>query len=196
MPPRLVITGGTVSESTDCKDKDDVPQEPTADSTSLDSLLAALASYDGIARQRARRDLVVIGRPAVAPLIKALTDPNDDVRWEAAKALGQISDPAAAPALVNALEDEVSAVRWLGAEGLIALGRGGLVPLLQALEQRSDSVWLREGAHHVLHDLARGDLEDVLSPVLAALEDIEPAIEVPWAARAALVALEKATRRL
>jgi HEAT repeat protein len=185
-----------MSEFTDCEDKDDVPQEPTADSTSLDSLLAALGSYDGIVRQHARQALVAIGEPSVAPLIEALTDPSDDVRWEAAKALGQIGDPAAAPALVSVLEDENNGVRWLGAEGLIALGREGLVPLLQALEQRSDSVWLREGAHHVLHDLARGDLEDVLSPVLAALEDIEPTIEVPWAARAALDALEKATRRL
>jgi HEAT repeat protein len=183
-----------MSEFTDRKDKDDVPQEPTADSTSLDSLLAALGSYDGVARQRARQDLVAIGGPAVAPLIEALTDPNDDVRWEAAKALGQIGDPAAA-ALVSVLEDENSGIRWLAAEGLIALGREGLVPLLRALEQRSDSVWLREGAHHVLHDLARGDLEDVLSPVLAALDGIEPTMEVPWAARAALDALEEAVRQ-
>jgi hypothetical protein len=47
----------------------------------------------------------------------------------------------------------------------------------------------------VLHDLARGDLEDVLSPVLAALEGIEPTMEVPWAARAALDALEEAARQ-
>jgi HEAT repeat protein len=184
-----------MSEFTDRKDNDDMPQEPIADSTSLGSLLAALGSYDGVMRQYARQALVAIGGPSVAPLIEALADPNDDVRWEAAKALGQISDPAAAPALVNAMEDENSGIRWLGAEGLIALGREGLVPLLRALEQHSDSEWLREGAHHVLHDLARGNLENVLTPVLAALEDIEPTIEVPWAARAALDALEEAARQ-
>jgi HEAT repeat protein len=179
----------------DRQGKDDVPQEPTADSTSLDSLLATLGSYDGVARQHARRALVAIGGPAVASLIEALADPNDDVRWEAAKALGQIGDPVAAEALVRALEDKSSGVRWLAAKGLIALGREGLVPLLRALEQRSDAEWLREGAHHVLHDLARGDLEGVLSPVLAALEGIEPTMEVPWAARAALDALEEAARQ-
>jgi HEAT repeat protein len=155
-------------------------------------LIAALDNHDGAARHRARIALVEIGGPAVAPLIEALTDPNDDVRWEAAKALGQIGDPEAAPALVNALEDENSGVRWLAAEGLIALEREGLVALLQALEKCPDSGWLRQGAHHILHDLATKGLSDLVSPVLAAMEDVEPTVEVPWAALNALDALEKA----
>jgi HEAT repeat protein len=110
------------------------------------------------------------------------------VRWEAAKALGQISDPTAAEALVRALEDEMFDVRWLAAEGLITLGRGALLPLLHALVERSDSEWLREGAHHVFHDLVKGkpDLKDILQPVLATLDDVEPSLEVPFAAETAL----------
>jgi HEAT repeat protein len=159
-----------------------------ADSATVTALLIDLGSKDGPVRVRARNSLVAIGEQAVGPLVKALAHRNQWVRWEAAKALGQISDPTAAEALVKALEDEVFDVRWLAAEGLITVGRGSLLPLLHALAERSDSEWLREGAHHVFHDLVKGrpDLKDVLQPVLATLEDVEPSLEVPFAAETAL----------
>jgi len=124
----------------------------------------------------------------VGPLVKTLASKKHWIRWEAAKALGQIGNPAAAEALVRTLEDEMFDVRWLVAEALVTVGREALVPLLHALVERADSEWLREGAHHVFHDLARGksDLSGVLQPVLAALEDIEPVLEVPLAAKEAL----------
>lgn len=152
--------------------------------------MAALADHDGPTRQRARLSLVAIGQPAVASLVEALAVQNENVRWEAAKALSQIGGPAAAPAQVQALEDENFSVRWLAAEGLIAAGRDGLEPLLRALVGRSHSVWLREGAHHVLHTLASDEnLHTLLTPVLRALDDLEPALEVPVAAEKALKAL-------
>ena len=159
-----------------------------ADSATVSALLTDLGSKDGLVRVRARNSLVAIGEQAVGPLVKALAHRNQWVRWEAAKALGQISDATAAEALVRALEDEVFDVRWLAAEGLITLGRGALLPLLHALVERSDSEWLREGAHHVFHDLVKGrpDLKDLLQPVLATLEDVEPSLEVPFAAETAL----------
>lgn len=155
----------------------------------IDSLIVQLASNDGLIRVQARRSLVAIGEQAVAPLVEALANRKNWVRWEAAKALCQIGDPAAAQALTKALEDRMFDVRWLAAEGLIAIGRDALVPLLRALSEHSDSLWLREGAHHVLHDLAAGELAEVVRPVLAALEDVEPSIEVPFAAETALAAL-------
>jgi hypothetical protein len=59
---------------------------------------------------------------------------------------------------------------------------------MEALTKRSDSAWLREGAHHVLHDLAEMDLEvkDLVAPVNAALEGTEPEIGVMDPAYAAL----------
>jgi hypothetical protein len=156
---------------------------------SISSMIADLARDVPLVRVSARESLVAIGGPAVPTLIETLGDPNRRVRWEAAKALSQIGDPAAAEALVRALEDELFGVRWLAAEGLIAMGRGGVQPLLQALIERSDSDWLRQGAHHVLHELARTGLEEV-RPVLAALEDIEPSVGVPPAARITLDALK------
>jgi HEAT repeat protein len=165
-----------------------------AHSTKIISLVADLASQDELVRTDARQSLVNIRGPAVSPLIEALRDPRRQVRWEAAKALGEIANPTAAPSLVRALRDTEFSVRWLAAEGLIALGSEGLSPLLRALIERSDSVWLRQGAHHVLHDLARGDLREILQPVVAALQGIEPSLEAPRAARTALDALPVATR--
>ena len=162
---------------------------------STSSAIADLARDDPLVRVRARHWLEAIGRPAVPALIEALADPSSQVRWEAAKALGRMGDPAAAPSLVRALQDRGFGVRWLAADGLIALGPAGLVPLLQALVKRSGSVWLRQGAHRVLHELARGQLKDVLQPVVAALEGIEPSLAVPPAAEAALEALTARVHR-
>lgn len=164
------------------------------DPATIGSLVGDLASKDGLVRESARLSLVAVGRPVVGALIKLLADRNRRVRWEAAKALSQIADPKAAPALVRALEDEEFSVRWLAAKGLIALRSEGLAPLLRALVKRSDSASLLQGAHHVLHDvMRRGVQKEVLQPLLAALEDFEPSLEVPLAARAALDALAGAT---
>lgn len=167
-----------------------------ADLGTIGSLIAELSRKDGLVRERARQSLVAIGAPAVASLIEALANPNELLRWEAAKALGEIGNPTAAPALVAALEDNVFDVRWLAAKGLISLGSEGLVPLLEALIERSDSLWLRQGAHHVLHDVSEGGLKEILRPVLAALDDIEPSVEVPFAAKTVLnVLIEAESRR-
>jgi HEAT repeat protein len=146
------------------------------------SLICELDSEDGLVRVKARKSLVTIGHLAVKPLVKSLSSNREYVRWEAAKALGQIGDPAAVQALIKALEDKMFDVRWLAAEGLIIIGRPALVPLLQAFMDDPDSFWLREGVHHVLH-------AKILRPVVAALEGFEPSVEAPLAADKALTAL-------
>ncbi len=113
------------------------------------------------------------------------------MRWEAAKALYEIGSPAATNALVKALEDDMFDVRWLSAQGLITIGNKTVAPLLKALIDRPESVWLREGAHHVFHDLASEKLKAVLKPVMAALEGVEAAVELPFTAKAALEALKR-----
>jgi HEAT repeat protein len=156
-------------------------------------LIPMLADKDGVERDAARRALVRIGRPAVGPLIAALQDPREHVRWEAAKALFGIADPAAAPALVAALEDKHTDVRWVAAEGLHALGDRGLRPLLAALVEGADSDWLREGAHHVLHRLVKKHPAHPAAEVLAALEHEEPQLAVPVAAQRVLNALRQSS---
>jgi hypothetical protein len=162
-------------------------QHLAASSNTIAPLIIMLNSNDDSTRTHAREALVKIGTVAVPALIQILTDPQARLRWEAAKALSQIGDPTAAAALVKALDDDNPGVCWLAAEGLITLGREGLVPLLEAVKQSSGSVRLREGAHHVLRSLVREDLyASIVTPVLAALEDIEPAIQLPLVAHAAL----------
>jgi HEAT repeat protein len=156
------------------------PENETVQTKDIATLVNQLGDDDGLLRQKARTSLVCLDGSAVPSLIMALNNPSRDVRWEAAKALGEIGDPAAAPALVKALEDERFGVRWLAAEALIGLGADAVLPpLMKALSESADSVWLRQGAHHVLRTLARDGLPASVQHVLAALEDVEPAVECP-----------------
>jgi hypothetical protein len=180
-----------MSENLNRKNKDKVSRSTNIPRTAIKSLIADLRSKDGMLRQRSRRSLVTIGKPAVISLVQLLRDRNYQVRWEAAKALGEIGDGRAVPALIVALEDEEFDVRWLAAEGLIALGRKGIAPLLKALTERPQSVWLREGAHHVLHELAKAGLRKQVASLLKALWGVEPETEVPPAARKLLNTLRK-----
>ena len=160
------------------------------DKGSIESLINDLSSNNGIARVRARQALVTIGGGTVAALSNALEGQNEEQRWEAAKALGQIGDPAAVGVLVKTLEDKIFDLRWLAAEGLITIGKPSIVPLLHSLLEHSDSVYVREGAHHVFHDLHDQNLKAILRPILDALEDTEKQIELPFATEAALKSLE------
>jgi HEAT repeat protein len=170
----------------------DFSYQGSTQQSKIDALVLALAAEDGTQREKARKELVDIGGPAVAALAAALKSSRERVRWEAAKALTGIGDPAAVLTLIDALQDASFGVRWLAAEGLIAAGHDGLQPLLEALIHHSDSVWLREGAHHVLRTLAtEKDLHDALAPVLAALDAFESVLETPPAAAQALKALQE-----
>jgi len=158
-------------------------------SSGIAALVAALADGNGLARQKAREALVEIGHPAVPALTAALGSHETHVRWEAAKALHDLADPASAEALVAALEDKSFDVRWLAAEGLALIGRKALEPLLEALADHGAAIWLREGAHHVLKAAARRGLAESVGPMLAALEGVEPELVVPPVAKATLKTL-------
>jgi HEAT repeat protein len=166
--------------------RDAASQTPELTQEQIHSLERDMRSPDGLTREEARKCFISMGSVSVPPLLRLVADPSHRVRWEATKALVQISDPAAAPAFVRALEDDTFGVRWLAAEGLIRLGAPSITPLLEALIQRSHSVWLREGAHHVLLSLVEHGLRDHLEPVIEALEGLEPALTVPEAAERAL----------
>jgi HEAT repeat protein len=176
--------------ASDAPEKGAAPRTETGSESSavrVDALIAQLSSNDGEERSRARADLVKLGKPAVAALLAMLADhANHTRRWEAAKALSEIADPVTAPALVATLEDSSFDIRWLAAEGLIALERAALPSLLQALKAHSESVWLRQGAHHILCTLSDPATQSLLAPVCAALEGIESDLTIPPAAQKAL----------
>jgi HEAT repeat protein len=158
-----------------------------ASGNNVDQLVADLGSKRAGQRIKARAAIVRMGAGAVPPLLDALAAGQQHVRWEAAKALAEIADPAAAERLVEALGDKDTDVRWVVAEALIALGCEAVKPLLTTLENPDLPDGVHQTAHHVLHDLAkRGDLASLLTPVLKAYEEPEPAVAVPLAAAEAL----------
>jgi HEAT repeat protein len=155
-----------------------------------EELVATLASKDGAKRIKTREALIQLGASAVVELLKALDDPQQHVRWEAAKILTAIADPSAAEKLLETLGDEDSDVRWVAGEALIALRHAGLRPLLAGLTKSQDSECLYKAAHHVLHVLANNaELAPIVKPVLDALDQSEPELAVPIAAERALASM-------
>jgi HEAT repeat protein len=72
-------------------------------------------------------------------------------RENAIHVLSQNPQPEDLVRLVRILEDDDFGMRWAAAVALSLAGDSALRPLLQALRARPDSVWLRQGAHHVFH---------------------------------------------
>jgi len=161
----------------------------------MSQLIEDLGTNSTVARNRARLWLVSMKRKAVPALIEALETSNVHGRAQAAKALGEIGDPSAAPVLVKALEDEEFSVNWVAAEALIAIGREALPALLQALIERPSSIWLREGAHVVFHAEVHEAWRETVRPLLQALNGAAPEAELPQAAREALRVLPQRNRK-
>lgn len=129
--------------------------------TEIASLIRSLFSPHGMERQNARQRIVKIGRSAIPFLIGLQYSRNQQARWEAVKALSEIAHPDAIPILINALENSSTDVRWVAAEGLVEIGGLAVPALMEALEERCDSIVLREGVHHVLNELKhQGRFED------------------------------------
>jgi hypothetical protein len=175
--------------------QDEAKRYNDVDMELVKSLITDLGSEEGILRVRARKSLVDIGHAAVGPLAEALASKREWLRWEAAKALAQIGDPLATQALIKALQDKLFDVRWLAAEGLIHIGGEAVEPLLKALVEHPDSPWIREGVHHILHDLPENAIKELVNPVLHALEDMEPSLEAAVTAKTALNLLAEAARK-
>jgi len=162
----------------------------------IDTLIKQLSDKDGQVRENARLTLVDIGKEATLALTKLLTAKDQQTRWEAAKALGAIADPAAIPSLVKTLEDDIFDVRWLASEALVAIGPDCIKPLLETLSTGAKNLFLREEARHVLKYILRDnpkakELNIILKPVVDALNGSAASVEVPGVARTALEKLNK-----
>jgi HEAT repeat protein len=125
---------------------------------------------------------------AIDRLVSKINSPDQRVRHEVARALGEIGDPSAAAALVSMLVDEDHSVRWAAMGSLINMNREAVRPLLEALTRNFQSARLREGVHHVLRALhSQGMLNGVEDQVFHALEGAAPGIQAAWAANNALI---------
>lgn len=171
-----------INKITDCTE--DLPYND------LPSLIKQLSDTDGFVRMQAREVLICIGKPAVIELIKTLSNANSQLRWQIIKVLEGIQDPTATPVLVEQLKDDNAGIRWAASDALFVLRRDAIPPLLKALMHDFDSLWLHQGAHHILHIMKdAGKLNDAEEKVFEALEDVEPGVTVPWAAEKALESL-------
>jgi HEAT repeat protein len=139
----------------------------------IKKLIDELGDDKGLKRQNAREELVKIGRDSIDYLSELLTNQKHIYRWEAVKTLEEIGDPIAIPLLIQALEDDKGDVRWIAAKGLIKLGKASIVPLLKALEEKSDSVFILGGAHHVFFDLREKNELPKEFPIKKLLESIK-----------------------
>jgi HEAT repeat protein len=161
----------------------------------ISGLVNKLGSNDGFVREHARLNLIDLGKEAVPSLIQALASKQQQIRWEAAKALAKIADPASISSLIKTLQDEVFDIRWLAAEALIAIGRDSVKPLLIALADEPKELFLREGAHHVIKYIIGQnpkdlELNEILKSVEQALDSAIPSIAVAGAAKDALEKLK------
>jgi HEAT repeat protein len=108
--------------------------------------------------------LADIGVAAVEPLIKALGDEDDDVRWLAADALGEIGDERAVEPLIKALRDDNV---HCAAEALGNIGDVRAVePLIKALEDEEWRVRYYAARALIIIMDARA-----VEPLIGALED-------------------------
>lgn len=137
----------------------------------IGGLIKGLYSNNSIERQRTREVLVSIGQPVLAYLADLLTVSNLATRWEAVKAIGQIKDLQGIPLLLDALNDEEFEIRWLAAEGLIEMGKHSLVPLFEKLIDNYQSVFFRQGAHHVINELKTKGYYNDPNQLLSLLKD-------------------------
>jgi HEAT repeat protein len=135
--------------------------------------------------KEAIKALTIIGKPAVEPLIKALSDKNGIVRKNAAEALGEIGDTKASEPLINALEDDDATVRQFAAEALGKIGDNrALKPLTVALRDRKSKVQeaAREAIEKIIWDMKA---KRSLLPLHASLKSRESAVRI-MAAKALL----------
>lgn len=149
--------------------------------------LILLRSSNGAFRERARKKLIGIGRPAVEHLIRMLDDADSHSRWEACMALRFLREPTAIRPLIKALKDSSSEVRWLAAESLLVIGERSIIPLLRELETNFNSVYLRDGARHILQSFHhQKKLRGRTPEVLHALVHMVPAASIGVTAKEAI----------
>ena len=102
-----------------------------------------------------------IGKPAVEPLINALGDEDDSVRYRAAGALGNIGDVRAVEPLINALGDENEDVCSAAVAALGNIGdERAIEPLIKALGD--NDWWVRSTAARALGMIGEPAVEPLI----------------------------------
>ena len=123
--------------------------------------------------------LVELGAAAFQPLLAMLKDEDNDIREEAARALGTLGDKRAIKPLAAAVADEEGDVREAAMEALLRLGEEGFKQVTDVLKNHKDEL-TRSRAAEVL---GRSDDRRAVEPLKAALRDRNQSVR-GWAALA------------
>jgi len=92
------------------------------DENSIPALINSLADADSLTAGLAGNALSAIGSPAVPALLEVMKEAPVGVRIIALRALGEIRDHRAIPAMMKALEGESAILQYWANEGLERLG--------------------------------------------------------------------------
>jgi hypothetical protein len=140
----------------------------TGSPEAVPALLDALHGADEQMGTQIFRALVSLGHVAVPALLETCLSSSPWVRWHSVRALGEIHDDAALPALVRALNDTDHSVAWMAAKGLASFGKECVKPILHLLINAETTPWLRETASYVLDKQCRyhTELKLYLQPLL------------------------------
>jgi len=158
----------------------------------LFAYISQLGNSDPNIRMEIRKKILNLGKPVVPYLIANLYNRNKLISCEAAQILSVMDGPKTPKTLVMALDDPDLKTRWDATQDLIEYDRAAVIALLRALSRSYTSVWLRQGAQHVLNNLKkRGSLTVEEEKVITAFKDLEPSLTVPCAADKALTVLEE-----
>ena len=95
-----------------------------ADPEAIHPLIQALNLPDQLMARLAADALIAIGEESVPALIEILQNSSQAARLESARALGEIGDPRAIPALFNALDDDSAILEHWAGESLEKMGVG------------------------------------------------------------------------
>ena len=100
--------------------------------TAVEPLIEALKDEDGFVQSDAADALGKIGAPAVDQLIPLLDAPDRNVRYLAARALGQTKDARAVEPLIAVIKDKDSGLQETARDMLVQIARpcGGITDLI------------------------------------------------------------------
>jgi hypothetical protein len=157
-------------------------------------LLKALRGADEQLSSQIFASLVRLGSLAVPALIQKGRSSSAHIRWNCARALGEIHDLRALPVLVDALQDNDHSVAWMAAKGLVQFGRDSLKPVLELLMSASMTPWLAETASYVLTSYAHRNAQakKILDPLIRRMRESGFRVGTAVAAQKALKQLQDA----
>jgi HEAT repeat protein len=92
------------------------------DAGAIPALILALADQDNLTAQLAGNALIKIGTPSVPALLEVLKDGRQSARIQALRALAEIRDHRAIPAMMKVMEEDSVLLQHWAKEGLERLG--------------------------------------------------------------------------